>query len=139
MLKRTILVLAGIFSLLNSIYSQTTYTYTGKPRFQILTTRNNWGPIGWRRDQWGATDSYLKDYLENNNRSFGGITFKTLIMERWKTAPVTGALFDVHRMASRHEGFGTGGDQRDTVLVGLDLLRDPDLHERQRWDVRCKM
>ena len=56
----------------------------------ILTQRNTWGPIGWRRDQWGATDNYLRDYLENNNRSFSGITFKTLIMDRWKTAPVTG-------------------------------------------------
>ncbi len=56
----------------------------------ILTTRNNWGPIGWRRDQWGATDQYLKDYLENNNRSFNGVVLKTLIMDRWKTAPITG-------------------------------------------------
>ena len=56
----------------------------------ILTTRNNWGPIGWRRDQWGATDQYLKDYLENNNRSYNGVVLKNLIMERWKTAPITG-------------------------------------------------
>ncbi|MGZ8540095.1 MAG: DUF4832 domain-containing protein [Chitinophagaceae bacterium] len=56
----------------------------------ILTTRNNWGPIGWRRDQWGATDQYLKDYLENNNRSFNGVVLKNLIMERWKTSPITG-------------------------------------------------
>jgi hypothetical protein len=56
----------------------------------VLTTKNNWGPIGWRRDQWGATDNYLKDYLENNNRSFGGVVFKNLIMERWKTSPITG-------------------------------------------------
>jgi hypothetical protein len=56
----------------------------------VLTQRNTWGPIGWRRDQWGATDQYLKDYLENNNRSFNGVVFKNLIMERWKTAPITG-------------------------------------------------
>lgn len=56
----------------------------------ILTTRNNWGPIGWRRDQWGATDGYLSSYLENNSRSFNGVVFKNLIMERWKTAPITG-------------------------------------------------
>lgn len=56
----------------------------------ILTTRNNWGPIGWRRDQWGATDGYLKNYLENNNRTFNGVVLKNLIMERWKTAPITG-------------------------------------------------
>ncbi|MEP7371985.1 MAG: DUF4832 domain-containing protein [Chitinophagaceae bacterium] len=58
--------------------------------YYVLTQRNTWGPIGWRRDQWGATDNYLKDYLENNNRSFNGVVFKTLIMDRWKTAPITG-------------------------------------------------
>jgi hypothetical protein len=58
--------------------------------YYILTTRNTWGPIGWRRDQWGATDGYLSNYLENNNRTFNGVVLKTLIMERWKTAPITG-------------------------------------------------
>jgi P2-related tail formation protein len=48
------------------------------------------GPIGWRRDQWGALDDYLKAYLENNTRSFNGVVFNTLIMDRWKTAPITG-------------------------------------------------
>lgn len=62
----------------------------GEIAYYILTTKNNWGPIGWRRDQWGATDNYLRDYLENNNRSFNGVVFKNLIMERWKTAPITG-------------------------------------------------
>lgn len=57
----------------------------------LRTARNNVGPIGWRRDQWGATDNYLKDYLENNNRSFGNSgPFKTYIMDRWKTSPITG-------------------------------------------------
>src|SRR5688572_9225559 len=42
----------------------------------ILTTKNNWGPVGWRRDQWGATDSYLKDYLEFNNTTYNGVVFK---------------------------------------------------------------
>ena len=56
----------------------------------VLTQRNNWGLIGWRRDQWGATDQYLHDYLENNNRTFGGIVFKDSIMVRWKSAPITG-------------------------------------------------
>jgi Domain of unknown function (DUF4832)/Secretion system C-terminal sorting domain/PKD domain len=50
----------------------------------------NVGPIGWRRDQWGALDDYLKAYLENNTRSFNGVVFNTLIMDRWRTAPITG-------------------------------------------------
>ena len=59
--------------------------------YYILTTRNTWGPIGWRRDQWGATDTYLAEYLENNNRFFENSgPFKNYIMERWKTSPITG-------------------------------------------------
>lgn len=57
----------------------------------ILKAKNNWGLIGLRRDQWGATDGYVHDYLENNNRNWnGGPAFKTIIMERWKYAPIVG-------------------------------------------------
>lgn len=86
--------------------------------YYLLTARNNWGLIGWRRDQWGATDNYLKDYLENNNRSFNGVVFKDLIMERWKTAPITGEppawnpgdYFDLERQIRlyRATSFGNG-------------------------------
>lgn len=58
--------------------------------YYILTQRNSWGLIGWRRDQWGATDSYIANYLENNTRSFNGLMFKDSIMVRWKSAPITG-------------------------------------------------
>lgn len=58
--------------------------------YYVLTQRNNKGLIGWRRDQWGATDSYLRDYLENNNRSYNGLVFKDSIMVRYKSAPITG-------------------------------------------------
>lgn len=56
----------------------------------VLTQRNQKGMIGWRRDQWGATDSYLSSYLENNTRSFNGLVFRDSIMTRWRTAPITG-------------------------------------------------
>lgn len=56
----------------------------------VLTQRNQKGMIGWRRDQWGATDSYLSAYLENNTRSFNGLVFRDSIMTRWRTAPITG-------------------------------------------------
>lgn len=56
----------------------------------LLTTRNTWGPLGWRRDQWGATDSYLDSYLVNNTRTFNGVPLNSLIMEKWKVAPITG-------------------------------------------------
>lgn len=58
--------------------------------YYLLTQRNNHGLIGWRRDQWGAIDEYLKDYLERNNRTFNGLTFKDSIMVRYKSAPITG-------------------------------------------------
>ena len=84
----------------------------------VLTQRNKWGAIGWRRDQWGATDNYIKDYLENNNRSFGSLVFKNLIMERWRTAPVTGEppawnpgdYFDLERQVRLYHAtsFGNG-------------------------------
>lgn len=57
----------------------------------ILKARNNWGLIGIRRDQWGATDNYIRDYFENNTRSFGTSgPFNAIIMERWKYAPLVG-------------------------------------------------
>jgi hypothetical protein len=57
----------------------------------LLEKRNAWGLIGWRRDQWGQTDNYIRDYLENNTRSFGDSgPFNQIIMERWKYAPVVG-------------------------------------------------
>jgi hypothetical protein len=52
----------------------------------ILSASNKYGPIGWRRDQWGATDSYLSAYLENNDR----IVNPGRIMDRWKTARIVG-------------------------------------------------
>ena len=56
-----------------------------------LTTNNTWGPIGWRRDQWGANDSYLDNILKNNEKTFGtSPPFKQLITSRYLTAPVTG-------------------------------------------------
>jgi len=59
--------------------------------YLLNVAKNNRGVIGWRRDQWGATDTYLSAYLENNTRNFnGGVPFNVPIMERYKTAPITG-------------------------------------------------
>lgn len=57
----------------------------------LLTAKNNWGEFGWRRDNWGAFDSYVDDELINNNRSFGNSgPFKNLIMSKWTKTPITG-------------------------------------------------
>ena len=58
--------------------------------YYLLTARNNAGEIGWRRDQWGATDSYISGLLENNTASYNGVALKTLIMNKWKNAPIVG-------------------------------------------------
>lgn len=84
----------------------------------MLKASNNVGPIGMRRDQWGATDNYVNDYLQNNNRSFGSSgPFKDIIMERWKTSPWVGEpmgpgsnLSDLERQVGfyRATSFGNG-------------------------------
>lgn len=59
--------------------------------YYALTTRNAWGPLGWRRDQWGATDGYLNSILKNNEKKFsGGAALKKMITSRFLTSPVTG-------------------------------------------------
>lgn len=84
--------------------------------YYALTAKNAWGYIGFRRDQWGATDNYIHDYLENNNRSFGSSgAFKNIIMERWKVAPVVGEpmgpgsnLSDIARQVSFYHACSVG-------------------------------
>jgi hypothetical protein len=48
-------------------------------RDYLLTVRNEKGLLGWRRDNWGATDSYITQYLSDPRA-----------LERWKYAPVLG-------------------------------------------------
>lgn len=56
-----------------------------------LHAKNAWGPLGWRRDQWGATDGYLDDLLKNNRKKASdGPRLKDLITTRYQAAPVTG-------------------------------------------------
>ena len=59
--------------------------------YYALTARNKWGAVGYRRDQWGATDTYLDRLMANNNQTYNGSApFKTYILEKYKYAPVTG-------------------------------------------------
>jgi hypothetical protein len=56
-----------------------------------LSVSNKWGKLGWRRDNWGAIDSYIDDYLKDNLVSFASSgPFNNTIMDRWKDAPVSG-------------------------------------------------
>jgi hypothetical protein len=57
----------------------------------LAQTRNNYGEIGWRRDNWGTNASWLAQYVESNPIvCSGGALLKDLIMNKWKTAPITG-------------------------------------------------
>jgi hypothetical protein len=59
----------------------------------ILTKQNNFGPIGFRRDQWGDNSSYYHNILENNNQTYGGIgPFKDSIVTRYKWNYFTGEM-----------------------------------------------
>lgn len=55
-----------------------------------LTVSNSVGKLGWRRDSWGQTDNYLSQWTDANPTVFNGLSFKTEIMNRYKTAPVVG-------------------------------------------------
>lgn len=58
--------------------------------FYALTTKNAYGVYGWRRDNWGQTDGYIRSFLDQNPTNFGGIHFADSIMARYKYAPIVG-------------------------------------------------
>lgn len=100
----------------------------------VLTAKNNWGLIGLRRDQWGATDNYVHDYLENNNRSFGSIgAFKNIIMERWKYAPWVGEpmgpgsnLSDLQRQVQFYHAASVGNGNYTANSTSQDQFRQAE-------------
>lgn len=64
---------------------------TPEVAYYLLTASNEAGPFGIRRDNWGATEAwYNQDAWENNSKTYNGVALKNLIMDKWKTAPITG-------------------------------------------------
>jgi len=56
-----------------------------------INATNAWGPVGWRRDQWGDRSAYLDEILINNDITYlGSAEFSTYIMARYLTSPITG-------------------------------------------------
>jgi hypothetical protein len=55
-----------------------------------LHARNEAGPLGWRRDNWGEQADYIRWLLDWNDGESGGIRLSEEIMNRWQTAPVVG-------------------------------------------------
>lgn len=58
--------------------------------YHALTAKNNWGVVGYRRDQWGATDSYLNRLMAGNTVVYNGVRLRDLILNKYKEAPITG-------------------------------------------------
>ena len=56
--------------------------------YYVLTATNNYGRIGWRRDNWG--DAGYTGVLENNAGVYNSVAFNSLIMNMYKYAPVVG-------------------------------------------------
>ena len=55
-----------------------------------LQLQKNGIPYGWRRDNWGQTDNYIRGLTDQNTNTFGGYHFDTAIMNRFKFAPICG-------------------------------------------------
>ncbi len=58
--------------------------------YHALTVKNNVAPLGFRRDNWGALDDYIRRYTDLNDQSYNGQPLKPLIMDRWLIAPWVG-------------------------------------------------
>jgi len=56
--------------------------------YYALTTKNNFGEIGWRRDNIG--DDGYNSWLSGNPGTYNGQKFSDLIMNKWKVAPIGG-------------------------------------------------
>lgn len=83
-----------------------------------MTTTNNWGEIGWRRDNWGD-DGYDGD-LRDNTSVFNGITYSTWVLNKYKTAVVGGEpANDLNGVSRNPPGDGTAFG---------DLLREIQLY-----------
>jgi hypothetical protein len=100
----------------------------------ILKAKNIWGLIGIRRDQWGATDQYIHDYFENNNRNWnGGPAFKTAIMERYKYAPMVGEpmgpgsnLSDLQRQVTFYHANSVGNGNYTADATSQNYFRNAE-------------
>jgi len=56
-----------------------------------LMSKNDWGDTGFRKDQYGDPSEYLGRLLEHNEQTYAGSQpFKNYILEKWKTAAITG-------------------------------------------------
>jgi hypothetical protein len=74
--------------------------------FYALTTSNKAGLLGWRRDNWGWTDSYLSRWIDKNPTVFKAFRFDTAINNRYKYAPIVGEPADLGLASYKGKPFG---------------------------------
>lgn len=58
--------------------------------YYVLNARNNWGLIGYRRDNWGDEAAYYDDISIKNNNTVNGMNIGATIRERYRYAPIVG-------------------------------------------------
>ncbi len=68
--------------------------------YMILRAKTEKGLLGIRRDNWGSTDDYIRQYMERHPVVHQGLSFADAIRERWKTAPIVGE--PIHDAAYRN-------------------------------------
>ena len=56
----------------------------------ILQRMNGYGQFGWRRDNWGQTDNYIRAWTDQNPNVVNGYRYDTAIMNRWMNNTITG-------------------------------------------------
>ena len=105
--------------------------------YHALTIKNNWGLIGWRRDNWGALDDYIRQYTDRNKIVSNEMSLDTAIMNRYKYAPVNGEPIpggsftdgcdygDMETQVKRYHAssFGNGNFSDDTKLCMQNNIR----------------
>ncbi len=78
--------------LMNAFTNTSASFVPAQTTYYALTAMNSWGQIGWRRDNFG--DPQYSSILENNPETYnpgsGSVALSTLIMNKWKYAPITG-------------------------------------------------
>ncbi len=73
--------------------------------YMILQAKTDKGLLGIRRDNWGSTDDYIRQYMERHPVVHEGLSFAEAIRERWKQAPIVGE--PIHD-AAYHNGCSMG-------------------------------
>lgn len=81
------------------VYIPSVYDTIKDYHFHLLTAKNNVGPFGIFRDNWGANEKssyYQKIYYAANQYEKDGVKLFELIRDRWKVAPLVGEPMRVY-------------------------------------------